>query len=253
MYPILPIFYNSPQVNMAFIDLLTRIGFTNVQATAIIGEGITDPEDLVTYTHSDKTFFKHLSNRQVHPPFGLQHKFQILCYWVEKRIPLGLSVDSELFTNVELVTWGEKMKTAADEKDAQKPTIAAPGAYKKDTKWRVWKEQFLNYMGTKNGQNKAPLPYILRPDDDPANEGDVSTNDIERMVYLMPHRGLAYQYDNGMVYDELKALLVNNTAFTRICVHNRARNGRAAWKALVEHYEGPTEQNKVIEAAYHTI
>jgi hypothetical protein len=63
MYPILPIFYNSPQVNMAFIDLLTRIGFTNVQATAIIGEGITDPEDLVTYTHSDiKTFFKHLSN-----------------------------------------------------------------------------------------------------------------------------------------------------------------------------------------------
>ena len=53
---------------MAFIDLLTRIGFTDAQATAIIEEGITDPEDLVTYTHSDiKTFFKHLSNRQVHP------------------------------------------------------------------------------------------------------------------------------------------------------------------------------------------
>jgi len=135
MYPIFPIFYNSPQVNMAFIDLLTRIGFTNVQATAIIGEGITDPEDLVTDTHSDiKTFFKHLSNRQVHPPFGSQYKFQILRYWVEKGILLGLSVDSELFTNVELVTWGEKMKAAADDKDTQKPTIAAPGAYKKDTK-----------------------------------------------------------------------------------------------------------------------
>jgi hypothetical protein len=147
---------------MAFIDLITRIGFTNVQATAIIGEGITDPEDLVTDTHSDiKTFFKHLSNRQVHPPFGSQYKFQILRYWVEKGILLGLSVDSELFTNVELVTWGEKMKAAADDKDAQKPTIAAPGAYKKDTKWRVWKEQFLNYMGTKNGQNKAPLSYAM--------------------------------------------------------------------------------------------
>jgi hypothetical protein len=127
MYPILPIFYNAPQVNMAFTDLLTRIGFTNVQATAIIEEGIMDPEDLVTYTHSDiKTFFKHLSNQQVHPPFGSQHKFQILRYWVEKRIPLGLSVDSELFANVELVTWGEKMKAAADDKDVQKPIIAAP-------------------------------------------------------------------------------------------------------------------------------
>jgi hypothetical protein len=208
----------------------------------------------VTYTHSDiKTFFKHLSNRQVHPPFGSQHKFQILRYWVEKRIPLGLSVDSKLFTNVDMVTWDEKMKAAADDKDAQKPTIAAPGAYKKDTKWRVWKEQFLNYMGTKNGQNKAPLSYILRSDDDPADEGDVSTDDFERMVYLTPHQGLAYQYDNGMVYDELKALLVNSTAFTWIRVHDRARNGRAAWKALVEHYEGPTEQNKVIEAAYCTI
>jgi hypothetical protein len=47
---------------------------------------------------------------------------------------MGLSVNSKLFTNVELVTWGEKMKAAADDKDAQKPTIAAPGAYKKDTK-----------------------------------------------------------------------------------------------------------------------
>jgi len=77
-------------------------------------------------------------------------------------------------------------------------------------------------MGTKNGQNKAPLSYILCPDDDPADEGDVSTDDFERMVYLTPHKGLAYQYDNGMVYDELKALLVNSTAFTWICVHDRA-------------------------------
>jgi len=76
---------------MAFIDLLTRIGFSVAQANAIIEEGITDPEDLVTYTHSDiKTLFKHLANRQVHPPFGSQHKFQILRYWVEKRSPLGL-------------------------------------------------------------------------------------------------------------------------------------------------------------------
>ena len=82
------------------------------------------------------------------------------------------------------------MKAAADDKDAQKPTIAAPGAYKKDTKWRVWKEQFLNCMGTKNGQNKAPLSYILRPDNDPADEGDVSTDDFKRMVYLIPIKAL---------------------------------------------------------------
>jgi hypothetical protein len=34
------------------------------------------------------------------------------------------------------------------------------------------------------------------------------------MIYLTLHQGLAYQYNNGMVYDELKALLINSTAFT---------------------------------------
>jgi len=140
MYPIFSDFVLLPQDNIAFIDLLARIGFTNVQANAIIGEGIMDPEDLVTYAHSDtKTFFKHLSNRHVHPPFASQHKFQIMRYWVEKRIPLGLDVDVEFFTNGEMVIWGEKMKAAADEKDAQRPAIAVPGAYKKDTKWREGK------------------------------------------------------------------------------------------------------------------
>jgi hypothetical protein len=50
---------------MAFIDLLTQIGFTNAQATAIIEEGITDPEDLVTYTHSDIKTYTPLLDRSI--------------------------------------------------------------------------------------------------------------------------------------------------------------------------------------------
>lgn len=81
--------------------------------------------------------------------------------------------------------------------------------------------QFLNYMGTKYGQCKAPLSFKLCPDDDPADEEDL-TDDFERMIYLTPHQDQGYQYDNGMVYDELKALLVNSTAFTWIRVHDWA-------------------------------
>jgi hypothetical protein len=70
---------------MAFHALLTRIGFTVALATAIVNKGIQEPEDLMTHTHSNiKTFFKHLASHGLHPPFGAQHKFQILCYWVEK-------------------------------------------------------------------------------------------------------------------------------------------------------------------------
>ncbi len=118
---------------MTFNALLLRIGFMNAQANAIIAEGISDPSDLVTYAHSDvKTFSKHLANRGIHPPFRVQHKFQIVRYWVEKRTPLGLPVIPDLFTDEKLLKWGEKMKVAADEKDGQKPTIPAPDALKKN-------------------------------------------------------------------------------------------------------------------------
>ena len=144
------------------------------------------------------------------------------------------------------------MKAATDEREVQRLSITGPSAFKRDTKWRVQKEQFLNYMATKYGQCKAPLSFVLRPENDPADEEDLTDN-FERMIYLTPHHGQCYQYDTGLVNDELKALLVNSTAFTWIRVHDWARNGREAWKSLLSHYESTNEQNKVIEAVYNTI
>jgi hypothetical protein len=64
------------------------------------------------------------------------------------------------------------------------------------------------------------------------------------MIYLTPHQGLGSQYDNRAVCDELKALLVNNTAFTWIRNHDQSHNGREV-KYLLLHYEGTTKQKKV--------
>jgi hypothetical protein len=171
---------------------------------------------------------------------------------VEKRIPLGLPIEPALFTNEVLQVWSEKMKAANDTKDTEKPAIAAPPAFKKDTKWRVWKEQFQNYLGSKVGQCKAPLTFVIRPLDVPGNIDDYP-DDHDQMVYITPHTGAGYNRDNGVVFDELKALLINSPAFTWIRSHDRSRNGRAAWKALLAHYEGTTEQNRIKEAAYAMI
>ena len=116
---------------MAFRLLLTRIGFSGPQATAFIGEGIAEPRDLSTYTHSNlKGLFKHLASRAIHPPYMAQHKVQILRHWVEKRIPLGLPIEPGLFTNEVMQAWGEKMKAANDIKNSEKPAIAAPPWFK---------------------------------------------------------------------------------------------------------------------------
>jgi hypothetical protein len=129
---------------MAFHDLLLHLNFNDEQSNAIIDEGLRSPEDLRTYTQQDiRGFFKHLSARNIHTPYGAQHNFQIMRYWVEKRTSMGLSIDEEDFTIEMLNQWGDQMKAASDDKNiTSKPTILPPAAFKKETKWRTWKEQF---------------------------------------------------------------------------------------------------------------
>jgi hypothetical protein len=80
-----------------------------------MNEGIREPRDLSTYTHSDlKGLFKHLGNRNIHPPYMAQHCMQILRHWVEKRIPLGLPIEPELFINAVMEEWGDKTHDAAE-------------------------------------------------------------------------------------------------------------------------------------------
>jgi hypothetical protein len=241
---------------MAQRALLLRLGFANAQATAIIDQGIETPSDLDTMTHSDlKAFFKNLTSAGTITPFMAQHRMQILRYWVEKRLPLELPVNAALFTMVVCNEWARKMKAATDDAaDKEKVTIPAPPKWKKggSMDWRPWKEQFVTYIGAKLGQNKAPLTYVLRPEDAPAADG-IYDDDYDRMVFMMPLTGDRYKKDNGAVYDELKALMVDSQAWTWIRPYDRSRNGRAAWKALIEHYEGTTEQNRIKAAAYASI
>jgi len=88
-----------------------------------------------------------------------QQRFQILGYWVEKRTSIGMPILPQLFTDEQLMLWKECMKASADSPESQRQTITAPSPYKKDTKWRVWKEKFMTYIGSKVGQCKAPLNF----------------------------------------------------------------------------------------------
>jgi len=144
------------------------------------------------------------------------------------------------------------MKSASDEDARTKPTIQAPAAFKKETKWRTWKEQFVTYLGTKTGISKAPLTYVIRETEDPADPEDFD-DDHDLEVLMTPHIGDAHKRDNGAVYDELKTLLVNSPAYTWIRLHDHLRNGRGAWFALIEHFEEMNEQNCIKDAAYANI
>jgi hypothetical protein len=69
-------------------------------------------------------------------------------------------------------------------------------------------------------------------------------NDAERCMYQLPLTGKAYNMDNKSVYHLLKSFLVNRSGWTWIEPYNVTENGRGAFLAWADHYNGQGELSK---------
>lgn len=75
----------------------------------------------------------------------------------------------------------------------------------------------------------------------------------DRALYQYPLVGRQYKIDNMTTYRLLSDLVSGTSGYTWIAPHDRAQDGRAAWMALVEHYEGGGQKEKRMAAAVATI
>jgi hypothetical protein len=57
-------------------------------------------------------------------------------------------------------------------------------------------------------------------------------------MYQFPLVGKSFELDNQAVYRKLKAFLVDSDGWAWIEPHDTAENGRAAYKAWLDHYNG---------------
>ena len=120
---------------------------------------------------------------------------------------------------------------------------------------RCWLGQLadclLNKLSATLGAAKVPIDYIVRPDIDEHEE--LFLDDDEERRYQMPLTGENFRRDNKLVYTMLKAACIKSDAWTWIQDCDRTANGRKAWLALVEHYDGSGELNKRVERAKEEI
>ncbi len=70
---------------------------------------------------------------------------------------------------------------------------------------------------------------------------------------MTPLQGIEYEEDNGRVFGLLKSWTINGHAWTRMRAFNSVRNGRGAWLALVNHFEGDAQRDRVKDHAYALI
>jgi hypothetical protein len=138
-----------------------------------------------------------------------------------------------------------------DDKD-EDTAVKSLGEFKKDTKWKSFKEGMIAYLNALKGKHNIPLAYVIR--DDAAPQVNVPyQSEHHRLIGIAPLNGTEYEEDNGRVFDILKSLLINGLAWTWMQAYNSTRNGRQAWLALLTHFEGDAQRDRVKDQTYAAI
>ena len=237
---------------------LVRLGLTAIAAAEFTDNGITNMNRLRAMTEDDlERFIKQLT-RDNHGgaglviPFASQQHIHAIRFWANRMYILGVPYDIALVNEPLAEAWNESRKAEAEAAEAPDDLVKKPEPFKKDTKWRPWKESVVTYLHSKTGQAAIPLAYIVR-EFDQGIPGAIYSTVHEQLVNQAIHHGPEYNTNNGIVYDLLQSLTLNGPAWSWISGFQRSRNGRGAWKALIEYYEGDAMQMRSKQQCYDSI
>ena len=133
----------------------------------------------------------------------------------------------------------------ADESDSLSKA-ADPGKLKKQKDWVVWSRALTNYLSTILGQDRVPLSYIVRENDEPDYEDeDEEDYDFEQLtIKCAPLKGIVFKTDARKVHQMIHGLVQGEIAEAWIKPLQKKQNGRLDLKALMAHYGG--EGNKTV-------
>ena len=180
-------------------------------------------------------------------PVKVLKNIQVFCFWAREKTRGGGGGGS-LWLQQTLMQRNLLMRIR--EETTQEPPLIKPDKFSED-KWTSWKLQFVTYLSHIQGIQFALLDYVIRTEPPPGPLATMSQRDRE--LYRYPLNGRHYNLDNMMVYRLLSNVVSGTLGYTWIRDLDRSKNGRAAWMALVVHYEGGGQCEKRMPAALATI
>jgi hypothetical protein len=237
---------------VAFQAALARIGFNDQSVEALEANGIDGVRDLINL--SDKVVEQILKIIWTGPPplavpYLAQKRLNIFCFWATRRNRLNENINPALFTQAAMEEYGAMMNMVdTDEENI----VKAPAEYKTGSKWKAFKEGAIAYLNGVKGRHDIPLAYIIRDNEVPI-PNQVYMSEHQRLIEVTPLQGVEYEDDNGKVFDLLKSWTINGPAWTWMRAHNATRNRRQAWLALLGHFEGEAQRDRVKDQAYAAI
>jgi hypothetical protein len=242
-----------------FEDALTRIGFGPPERQAIMTMSGCQNIAMLGILTADQVskICKQIETRVLNPlPITTMQEQLLLSmhFWVTNRQRLQLPINAADFTLVVALNQAQTMRqTLEDEGRLDKEAIAkASDKLKNVTTWKIFVEATETYLGQLIGSGRIPLRYAIRHDEFPI-PGTIFQTEQEQSIALAPLTGPAYQRDNAKVYGIIKQLVLEGPGRSYIIPFDSTSNGRAAWLALIHHFEGDGFRNRNVEEAYITL
>jgi len=254
------------QVN-AFNTALTRIGFNNATAEAMVNEGFDTLELLTEIEESDiDAMIKNIRETRhllganapgnITFPFLANKRFKAMHNWVLELRRMGRPLNAGLYVGAVIANAVaryslESLRTATLEDEV----VDKPKELLDLTKWETFWKQGKTYMHRTQGAAKCPSSYVFREHDAVTNEMHLVAyaDHDDMLVNTITLMGPCSEFDNQRVYEEFKALVLKGPGWSFIKSYDRTKNGRAAVLALHCQCEGTSAIQSRKASAYAKI
>jgi len=168
---------------------------------------------------------------------------QVLIWWVKDCQVHDIATTANDWDNAVMTAAMEQRRISKSETDKALP-VKDIGKFNL-MEFETYEDAFVNLLAQTPGVRNVSLRYVVRDETAPAN---LETEEM-RCMYQIQLAGEGYEKDNCAVYHKLKEFLVNTPGYAWIEEFNATKNGRAAFCAWTDHYNGPGELDKCIKLA----
>ena len=207
-------------------------GFTSVEDLAVL-ETDTDVSEMAkrmaSHTAADGSV--NLGTIQI-------KRIQALAWWVRDCMKHGQPIVAADFN-------AAAMHTSMKHKHIEKECGTTDASIKDLNKFNpddfdVHEDAFLNLLVQTYGAHNEPIRSVVHPMDAPTEFIDT----VEERMFQLPLVGMRFEEDNHVVYRKLKAFLIDTAGWAWIEPFNTSEDGRSAFWAWSDHYNGRGEMSK---------
>ena len=264
-------FFNTEQ---GFVDLMYTLGVGNNERERIVDDGFGSIQALIRQYEQDieafRTYLKNLNrtfgastvarNRVYFSPPVMSKLVGALYYGTITYHSCHILPDFDLLTPefaMECFKFYESLKNEDNPESEKQIEIEIPD-FNGASNWRTFRELVKMRLSLIKGKIGFPIDYVIDTNDRAAKRVNaahalidtVPITDDDFLKSNVVHFGKPYKEDNKRVWNVLKSLLYQTSAYDVIVDCDKSSNGRKAWQTLKRFYEGEDFLQRLQDEAF---